>query len=265
MIPEMLALTFPENWPPTLTLASLPGVSVTLSDGDAETLGSQSALFREIYGDTRRIGFSKGFEKAIAKALDEFPEGVMPRIGMCSWKASTVVHAPCRSVADVMRVITANDPRVAQAIFDHGISKRRVVLHLRAWRDIPDWAEFRLFVKRRRLVGVSQYAWQQTFPQIAAQHAAIVTAVNTLLRDIWDDLHMDDVVIDVCVLPEGDGLKAWLIELNPFDRRSDACLYRWENGGDFDGGFRYNRYQDAAAFHGAPHNGSASGSYSGPA
>ncbi|EBA05638.1 hypothetical protein [Sagittula stellata] len=244
----MLALTFPENWPPTLTLASLPAVSVTLSDGDAETLGSQSALYREVAGDARRIGFGPDFEKTIAKALETFPEGLMPRIGMCSWKASTVVHAPCHSVADVMRVITANDPRVAQAILDHRISKRPVVLHLRAWRDIPDWAEFRLFVKRRGLLGVSQYAWQETFPQIAAQHSAIVTAVNALLKDIWEDLHMDDVVIDVCVLPEGDGLKAWLIELNPLDPRSDACLYSWENGGDFDGSFRYNRPYRAEAF-----------------
>lgn len=241
--PITLTETFPENWPLAFVEAAAPMHSVKLSKEDVLVLGSQSKSFRDTVGDFRSIGFSDAFMQEIAIALATYPGGVMPRLGFCSWKGSMLGNPPLRSVAEVMQVMTREDPRVAESLEVHALGEETALLHLREWRHIPEWSEFRVFVKGRKVAGVSQYHWRSQFPEIPGAISEIKQAIKALLQSLWEFLHLDDVVIDLYVAP-GDGgagqMAAHLVELNPFSARTDACLYSWKNGGDFDGGLRYN-------------------------
>ncbi|SFA62819.1 protein of unknown function, partial [Paracoccus halophilus] len=113
------------------------------------------------------------------------------------------------------------------------------------WHDIPLWSEFRIFIRDRRVIGISQYHHQSGFAEIPANERAIKASLSDFCRDLLDALHMETVVADVFVERQDNGsFKTTLIELNPFIQRTDPCLYTWKNGGDFDGGFRYREAQD---------------------
>lgn len=239
--PITLRETFPEHWPAPLLEASLPMISLPLSLRDAQVLGSQSRSFREAMGDWRRDGFSDAFLADITEALTEFPAGVFPRIGYCSWKASMLGPRACTTLAEVMQVITADDPRIANGLAVALTSAEPVVLHLREWRDIPPWAEFRIFYRQKRVVGVSQYFWREEFPEIAAQESQIRAAIRVGLQQIWPHLPREDGVLDLALLPQED-LRAILLDMGPFTPQSDPCLYSWDRGGDFDRQLRYRRH-----------------------
>ena len=245
-VPIQEALTYPENWPDGLKSLSGDMVSLELSTDDLRCLGSQSALFRQGYGDFRQPGFSGALMTRLADALAQFPQGIMPRIGHCSWKGSSVANTPARSLSELMLILTGDDPRVARSLMAHAIFGDPAYLHLRGWQDIPAWSEFRCFIREGRVIGVSQYRWAETFPEIARLETAIRATLRGFFRTALDELHLRTVVLDLWLEEDPDaphGLAAHLIELNPFDGRTDPCLYSWNRGGDFDGGFRYTRPQ----------------------
>lgn len=215
-------------------------ISVPIPPRDAQVLGSQSRSFREAMGDWRRDGFSDAFLTAIAEALTEFPTGVFPRIGYCSWKASMLGPRACTNLAEVMQIITADDPRIANGLAVALTSAEPVLLHLRAWHDIPPWAEFRVFYQQKRVIGVSQYFWREEFPEIAAQESQIRAAIRLGLQQIWPHLRREDGVLDLALLPQED-LRPVLLDMGPFTPQSDPCLYSWVRGGDFDRQLRYRR------------------------
>lgn len=241
--PYQVVQTFPENWPDALIELAPPALSFELSPQDARVLASHSRLFRTELGDFRAEGLTGGFYDAITKALETFPGGIMPRIGYCSWKASMPVNHPLRRLNEVMQVITADDPRIGYGMMVAHVSSEPVTLHLRQWIAIEPWREFRVFIQRGNPVGISQYFWQDTFAQIAMQPAAISSAIMAFLAEIRGELHLPDIVLDLALLPEAEGFRPLLIELNPMSNQTDACLFSWHGGGDFDGGFRYNEPQ----------------------
>lgn len=240
--PNQISQTFPEAWPSVLVEMAAPMVSIELSPDDAVALGNCSRNFRASMQTGERGGLSEALIDAIGAALADIPEGVMPRMSYCSWKASMILNHSLKSTADVMQVITADDPRVARALEVMVAGGDPVFLHLRAWRDMPDWGEFRAFVRRGRVAGVSQYRWKETYREIAWHHDRIVAAIRSLLGTVVPELHLDDAILDLSVAPSGqaDEFAATLIEINPFSPHSDPCLFSWAGGGDFDEGFRYN-------------------------
>nr|WP_255569827.1 cell division cycle 123 family protein [Actibacterium sp. 188UL27-1] len=114
-----------------------------------------------------------------------------------------------------------------------------VVLHLRDWRDLAPWSEFRMFIKDRRFSGVSQYHHRDLFPALARNYAPLAQVLADFADQVLAVLHIDDVVVDLAVHETSPGdFKTELIELNPFDKRTDPCLFSWDREGDFDQTFR---------------------------
>jgi hypothetical protein len=87
--------------------------------------------------------------------MAQFPDGVMPRIGYCSWKAGSIINAPAKTARDVLQIMSRNDPRIGRAVIAHVVMKEPVVPHLRPWIKIPEWAEFRMFIRDGRVSGAS--------------------------------------------------------------------------------------------------------------
>jgi D123 len=242
-----MRLTFPEHYPDGIRDLMLPMVSIKLSDHDAQVLGGFSIAFRAAMTGSTDDYFSTGFLDTLDTVMAQFPEGVMPRIGYCSWKAGAISNAPAMDARGVLQVMSRDDPRVGQALVAHVVMAEPVILHLRPWVKIHEWSEFRLFIKDGRVIGASQYMHQGTYPAISQNEAAILAALQSMAEALLPALHLKEVVADVFVEAQGKGFRATLIELNPFVPATDPCLFTWANGGDFDGSFRFNRIPVAPA------------------
>ncbi len=242
--PVAIRGTFIENWNSELLSLSIETRSIELNTSDVWVLGSFTPLFRDMTGYSSGNYFSERFLRNIDDALEKHPL-VAPRIGFCSWKSLRIPILASYQSRGVLYTICSENERVARAIAAHLSSETALFLHLRKWHDIPPWSEFRVFIRDRRVIGISQYHHQSGFPEISASERAIKASLSDFFRDLIDALHMDTVVADVFVERQEDGrFKTTLIELNPFIQRTDPCLYTWKNGGDFDGGFRYREAQD---------------------
>jgi D123 len=239
---QALRQTFPEHYPDGLRDLMMPMVSIKLSAEDAVVLGGFNMAFRAaMTGGGSDSYFSDGFLDTLDAAMAQFPEGVMPRLGYCSWKAGSVDNIPAIGTRGVLQVMSRDDPRIGRAMIAHVVMNEPAVLHLRPWIKIPEWAEFRMFIRGGRVVGASQYLHRAVFPAITHNEAAILAALQQFSTVLLPALHLDDVVADVFVTPQGTGFRTTLIELNPFQPETDACLFSWARGGNFDGSFRFHR------------------------
>lgn len=239
ILPLAVRETFIEHWRQDLRDLSLPGVSIELSLADTVTLGMASSWFRQNCVSPLVPGWTKQVQTELAARVATFPNGIMPRIGFCSWKGTQAAHLPSHSVRGVMYTITQDHTRVGRAIAAYINSGQPVVLHLREWLDIPPESEFRIFIKNKRIIGVSQYNWRVRFPDMATHIGHVATAIGALAEPLMDALHVDSTVADVYVYKKDEQLKATLIELNPFLPRTDACLFDWNTPAGFDGSIRF--------------------------
>jgi hypothetical protein len=228
--------TFPENWSEGLNARATPRASLALDNEAMCAIGGMTPEFRETMGYDDSIALPAPLVDEIEATMQRFPMGVMPRIGYCSWKAATLVHAPCFGLRGVMAHILQPDPRVADALARHITEDSEAVLHLREWRTIPQALEFRAFIQSKTCLGVSQYHHDMFFPSLVDNQASVDSAAMGFVKEIIPHLHMEDVVADFFLHPETGAGE--LIELNPFDRDTDPCLFSWDDPMAWDGAFK---------------------------
>jgi len=244
--------TYIENWPAALCRLSLAQADVPLTGPETRALGAGIAE----WGGMADFGshdpaLLATVEARVDAAVRRFPRGAFVRLGSRSPKDSWVGAREgfrCEDGAKAIQLLTDASERVAE---DLALALRRHYLphiFVREWVDIPPWAEFRCFMRQRRLVGISQYQYLEgaVFPEIAKWASGIEWAI----RDGWFPgflaaSHLADVVFDVFVRRRGRGSESeWevrLVEINPFYEWTDPCLFDWRGGGDFDGTFRYQK------------------------
>jgi len=254
VIPEHLSEVVPtylENWPTALRALSIRQVDLPLSLGQARALGSNIRHFGRWFG----AGPPQPLDDIAVRlglALREFPQGAFVRLGSRSGKDCDFARASGMRVGGVrsaLLMLTDGSERIA---WDLRLALRHSYtphIFVREWQEFPPWAEFRCFMRGRRLVGISQYDCVNlgACPEIAARADRIHAAISDFFAVFRTAVHVDDVVFDVLIAGDDIGYRQGtgvrLIELNPFFSRTDACLFRWDRaspgGGDFDGSFRY--------------------------
>ncbi len=237
--------TFLEQYPNEILALMLPMLELHLSEQDRMALGSSTPGFAEALLLDTPVAISTGLSQQIEAALDRFRDGVFLRTGATSFKSSLLPVTPAKTVKRAMDILSLPNRRSAAFLADSLVNGYDLNLFAFPWHDIPPWSEFRIFIRDRRVIGVSQYHHQLSFPEIPANERAIKASLSDFCGDLLDALHMDTVVADAFVARREDGrFRATLIELNPFIQRTDPCLFSWKNGGDFDGGFRYREASD---------------------
>lgn len=111
-----------------------------------------------------------------------------------------------------------------RAAFQSGVTER---LCLHPYRRMDRIRELRMFIRGRRLVGMSQYNLQRHFGRLAARQDAIWSAGQELAVRIADLLPRDDQTIDVYVTSSGALI---VLDLNPWGPPTDPLLYReWDH------------------------------------
>lgn len=220
------------------SLAACPPEVLALM-GPMQTLPLEGGDLAWLAGQTGAP--TPGLEPALAEALVAFSgTGAHLRLGLCSFKRGTGRLLPVFTAAQAMTTLRAPGPRVAGIARQVLAEDRDDALYLRPWREIPRWCEFRVFIHGGQVVGISQYHLDRSYPEIHSRGQEISGALGGLLQRLLPVLHVPDIVADVALDPSF-ATPALLLEVNPYLRRTDACLFRWGQGplkGDFDGGFR---------------------------
>lgn len=236
---ERVLPTYIENWPNALCSLSIAQVDVPLTVEEARRLGSNIIEWGETFGPMQPI---EDIRARVADAVDRFPAGAFVRIGSRSPKDSWDGHR------NGFRILPGTDPLrflldVSERIYEdltlaiqHDYAPH---IFVRQWQNILRWAEFRCFMRDRKLVGISQYNYldNEVFQEILGEHKRIEQTIHGFFEQFRTASHLDDVVFDVFLK---HGWECRLLEINPFFEMTDPCLFTWTGGGDFDGSFRYH-------------------------
>ena len=241
--------TYLENWSAALANLSIEQTDIPLSLTEARALGLANKKFKGWFGgeDGRVTPALAQIAEKIEDSLRKYPAGAFVRLGSRSAKDSTYAYihgARIEDAAAAVKTLTSDSQRIA---FDLRLALKhdyRPHIFVRRWMDIPAWAEFRCFMRDRKLVGISQYDCKNLGRCLEiAEHAnQLRTAIESFSEKISAASHLDDVVFDVFVeIKERrqPSVKVTLLELNPFFPQTDACLFSWRDNGDFDGSFRF--------------------------
>jgi len=239
--------TYLEAWPRELCALSIAQIDIPLSITEAIALGSNIIEFGEAFGKVQPID---NIIRQTQQAVQSFPNGAFIRLGSRSPKDSWEIFKHGLK-------ITTNDTNPLVLML--GTSERtyedlQLAIHnnycphifVRQWLDIPKWSEFRCFMRNRKLIGISQYYYDQKFDEIIDNHDTIQWAINNFFKSFKNMSHLDDIVFDIVVLLQANkNNRVWeikLLETNPLFEMTDPCLFDWRNNwSDFNGEFRYNQ------------------------
>ncbi|HEX8558042.1 MAG TPA: hypothetical protein VF668_08080 [Pyrinomonadaceae bacterium] len=239
--------TYIENWSAALAQLSIPQTDIPLSLAEARALAERN-LGRRGHPAGEPDPHVSAVAERLESALAAYREGAFVRLGSRSAKDSRFARLHGLRVLNsdaAIRMLTGDSRRIA---YDLGLALRHGYaphVFARRWYEIPAWAEFRCFMKGRELVGVSQYDCRNLGrrPEIAERAGEIKAAIEEFSERVGAAAHLADFVFDVFLnfgeAGRGRAARVTLLELNPFLPATDACLFSWRDGGDFDGSFRF--------------------------
>lgn len=219
---------------------SHPVIAVELSDGAKRWLDMSSPASLVKHSITDRAFSPFDFEDVLEQAQG-FDEAFFMQIGKRLWRR----RFPALHLSLPNAFVHSFDRKhlaLALYIRDSIEKDYPVSCHLYADETPPPWSEFRLFIRDRKLVGASQYRAQEAFPEVAELSEKIGAALMRFGSLLIAGLHLNDAVADVQIEDQGgEAIGTVLIDLYPFDSRTDPCLFNWRDGGDFDGSFRFRK------------------------
>jgi len=256
--------TYLENWPEKLHKLSIRSIDIPLTIDDAIALGSNIIELKETFASygplTQPVGH---IGKALYEAFKQFPKGAFVRLGSRSPKDrlyNSDIGYPCKNYKQALSVLLSCSERIADDLHLAINNNYKPHIWVRQWVDIPKWTEFRCFVHRGELIGISQYFYNEYFPDIEQHHAWIERALKFCFKNaIKPACHLDTYIFDIFLSNvhqlkrpakgRGTGMvDIILIEINPFIDVTDFCLYNdCRKGGimsppdfsKFDRGIRY--------------------------
>ncbi|PWC09899.1 regulator [Brenneria roseae subsp. americana] len=231
--------TFIENWSEDILSLSFKSEGIELHERDVIAIGACTDEFMTARGLLEKPVFSTQLCEDIEYALSVLNKPAFVRFGGVSYHGASLSRL--NTVDGVVKQLSVSSHRVASYLWDCLQSSTPVWLFLREWRDIPRWGEFRCFIRDGKVVGVSQYHCMEYFPFLKEKENEIRLQIIMFLQKFLPVLHMDSVVADIAIDYKDEEFNTTLIELNPFIQRTDACLFSWVNGGDFNDRIRINQ------------------------
>jgi hypothetical protein len=219
----------------------LPFNRVALSRADLIFMGNGTPGFAFSVTDPCPDGFSQALKSDLTLAMSRYPMGAHLRLELCSFRTGVATPRVVGTNGALWLMRQAN-PRVSGVIRRGLQDGQALSLFIFPWLPIPQWAEFRVFIRQGELAGMSQLHSDQAFAQIAQHEAAIKLALDAFVTAALPRIKQPDVVMDVLAEPmAGGGFRIRLVDMALLGPRSDTGLFSWEKAGDFDGSFRFRR------------------------
>ena len=195
--------TYLENWPTALAKLSIRQAGLTISVDEAEALGTNMVELFECFEQPWARDISSIRER-LAGLLTKFPEGPFVRLGSRSPKdALYQKHKGLRvdNADDALSLLLGASERIMDDLLLAIAKNYSPSIFVREWLHIPQWTEFRCFMKQRSLLGISQYFYRTAYPSLLAASGEIEMAIRDFFPDFEKACHIQDVVFDVIVQP----------------------------------------------------------------
>jgi hypothetical protein len=222
--------TFIESWPMALRELSMKSFDVPLNHREVCALGSNIIELFEFFPKPAGQDISD-ITKRIDYAIKNGIKGsAFVKLGSRSPKDSWYGHKHGFKVnggAGAIKLLTDVSERIMEDLLESIRNDYIPRIWVRQWVDIPKWSEFRCFVYKGELIGISQYFYNEYFEEIDNHINWIKDSiVNIYHETIKPACHLDTYIYDVyfdklnmisCVIR--------LIEINPFIDFTDFCLY----------------------------------------
>lgn len=238
---ERVSPIYIENWPKELCRLSIAQTGVRLTRQEAIWLMRRNdSLKCGLCNPTPEVEIAD-LRARIGAAISGYPKGCYVRLGSRGPKDGTEPQIwPATSQEHAIQNLTANSERIyedleAALAFDY-----LPWIWLRQWLPVAPQNEFRCFLRNRKLVGISQYNYHNgPIPWIQEHEQELEWVIgNIFAPQFIKASHLDDVVFDVVVRNRESEWSCKMLEINPFLEMTDACLFDWRDGGDFDGSLR---------------------------
>jgi hypothetical protein len=235
---EIAVPTYYENWPVELRRLSMATAFRKMSVSEALAL-------RESVIEHGEGGAPPEHTDALISWMDEkigeFPKGAFVRLGSRSPKDSWLGNREGFRVESGQKawdILTDCSERVYDDLCWALANDYTPCLLVREWLDMPRIMEFRCFVKAKKLVGISQYFYNDDPDTIPTFQSSLEWALGVFFdKSFLPHVHLDDVVVDVFakfeVRENEVSVDVRLIEINPFSTWTDPCLFDW-NEDSFD-------------------------------
>lgn len=241
-------LTFIENWPRALCNMSIAQVDIPFSFEETKQFEQFIKRTWEAIDNGAKkppeCDFAVALLQRFKYAMEQFPHGAFVRLGSRSPKDSLVFHdlgGKCTEPSHALQMLSIFSERVVEDVWDCIAAEYPIHIFFREWIEIPEWSEFRCFMRDRKLVGVSQYQYRTVYEELQdpQQVDSIRWAIDRFFEGFSRDCHIDDVVFDVFIKKQSLGTNTcWevkLLEINPFGAHTDPCLFDHRNEESFDG------------------------------
>lgn len=222
-----------ENWPAALRSLSLPAVDVPLSLDEALAIGRATAGFAKRFPplpNGERL--LQPLMLKLHAAVVRFPDGAFVRLGSRSPKDSIFVgelKARVFGGRTALMCLTEGSRRIAEDLQRAVAQSYAPHVFIRPWIEIPPWTEFRGFMCKRELVGISQYNGvheRRGFPELIAHAARARAVVLEFFARFTAMCHLADCAFDVVVRRDHENrVYAALIDIAPLGPATDMLLF----------------------------------------
>ncbi len=237
---QIIKPTLYENWPIELQFQSFPTSCIELTFEEMDYLGATNVEFGEGYqryyslNDDQLFSSKNSLGYKIIRQMIRFnKQEFFVKLGSRGAKdALTTQIWPATDVLKILDNLTACSERINDDLLLMRMNNYKATILIREWIDrLSDKNEcrveneWRCFIKARKLIGISQYHYQQ---HIGCRFKLMSPNTRDAIMDyiknnIIPDLHINDVVVDIYLSEDGPKL----IEINPFCNMADPCLFKW--------------------------------------
>lgn len=202
---------------------------------------SESSEEEEEEEEPKYVEFPE-LEEEVERAIRELDGAVVPKLNWSSPKDASWMSVGgtlnCSSFADICLLLKSSDfvSHDLSYAFSESVDEKgrpsqlkrppQFTLVLRKWFALSPALEFRCFVKRRTLVGISQRDPAKFYPFLPRMKAELLELIEDFFdAHILSSFPDENVVVDVYV--EEAKKRVWLMDFNPFGPVTDGMLFSW--------------------------------------
>lgn len=129
----------------------------------------------------------------------------------------------------------ADSERVHDDLYESLHYQHQPQIVLRKWIDLKRHEEFRCFIIKKEVMGISQYFYRDYFPDLISNATQYQETILSYFERIKDKIPLENYILDIVLIENVPKV----LEINPLSQWTDPCLFDWEEDSFEEPEFRY--------------------------